>query len=306
MGLPWGPAIARLVLLLGYTLMMGAIVLEGVVLPAVGAPQRHRRSGYAFWGGWGLMLVGSVLAIALLLLNLAGGDRTMALSLVGPLLTNLHGTGGVMVYRALLLLAFVLLGLVLRPFKPATGFAAGLLLATTLASDGHGADMGFVSWLAAIDTLHAFTAATWLGGLGLLWLTIPSIESARPAVEAFSRLATVCFPIAVLSGLVNAWIHLASHGGWHALFSSSPYVVELILKSALVFAILGLAAYLRQRYLPDWKRGAATGHSFRKHITVELSGGIVVLALTALLTQSAMPGEHMSARTAAIALLPRR
>lgn len=306
MSLPWGPAIARLISLLGYTLMMGAIVLEAVVLPAGGRPRRHRRAGYAFWSGWWLMLVGSSLAIALLVFNLAGGDRNMAMSLVGPLLGNLHGTGGVMAYRALLLLAFLLFGLVLRPFRRNTGLAAGLLLATTLATDGHGADAGYVSWLSATDAIHAFTAGAWLGGLALLWLAVPRLEPALPAVEAFSGLATICFPIAVLSGLANAWFHLAPHGGWHALFSSSPYVVELVLKSALVFAILGLAAYLRQRYLPEWERGAATGRSFRKHITVELTGGLVVLALTALLTQSAMPGERMSARTAAIALAPRR
>lgn len=92
---------------------------------------------------------------------------------------------------------------------------------------------------------HVVAAAIWSGGLialGLVWSRLG--RSAADVVARFSRIATWCYVLVGVSGVVLAVNRL---GSWSAL--GSAYGVELIVK-ALLLAALGVLGYLqRQRVI---------------------------------------------------------
>jgi putative copper export protein len=289
--IPWGPAVGRLLLLAGYTYAMGALVLEGFVLPRGNDPTQPGARGVLapFYLGLAAIVLASTLMFALTVATMSDGSSQAAVAMLGPMLGNLTGIGGVLAYRgAIVLLIIFWRGAFSRRFTPVSATILGLLLAFSLSIDGHGAHWGRLSLLSASDALHALFAASWLGGLILLWLFIASAKEPLRMVQSFSRVATVCFPGAVLTGLLNAFFQLKDHGGWNALFHS-PYGLILLGKTVLVGAVLVLAGFMRQIHLPGWERSGASGVGFRKFLTVELVGGVLILMLTSLLTQTSPP-----------------
>jgi putative copper export protein len=289
--IPWGPAIGRLLLITGYILAMGAMVLEGFVLPREYDPKQPGARGILapFYLGLGAMFLASLLVFGLTVAGMSDGDPQAAVAMLGPMLGTPNGMGGVLGYRLAIALVIILWrGAFRQRFTMVSATVLGLLLAFSLAIDGHGAHWGRLSLLSTTDAFHALFAASWLGGLILLWGSIASAKTPLSMVQAFSRVATICFPGAVATGVLNAFFQLKDHGGWNALLHS-PYGLLLFAKSIVVAIVLVLAGFVRQVHLPGWERSGASGVGFRKFLTVELVGGVLIIVLTSLLTQTSPP-----------------
>ncbi len=180
--------------------------------------------------------------------------------------------------------------------------ACGLGIAVTIAADGH-ASVGDLVWLAMpVTILHVVAMTLWLGGLLSMVLillsgnrsrfpatvtsksvTSKSVASEPPAPEPsapelltpavlhrWSRWAFTMVVVLVLSGEFQAWRQI-----WpvQALWDTT-YGVVLLVKSALVLAMLGLAAYARRRL------GLSR---LRRSVPIEMACGIAVLVVTSVL-----------------------
>lgn len=178
----------------------------------------------------------------------------------------------------------------------ATGVA--LALAITPALAGHAAAVETLTPVAVLaDTLHLLAMAAWLGtllfviGVGMPEAARADPDTAPSAIAAmigvFSPMALVAAGLVVMTGVVAAAFQL---GSLPALWSSS-YGRTLLLKVAIVLAVLGAGAYNWRRQKP--RLAAATGaEALRRSATVELLAGTVVLLITAILVATPTPGEH--------------
>jgi copper transport protein len=151
---------------------------------------------------------------------------------------------------------------------------AGLAgIAATFAVAGHGAASGLLSL--GVDSVHALTAALWIGGLmGLVALG----RTVEPyALRRFSTLAMISVITLIVTGTVNALLHLeAVEQLWQ-----TRYGLTLMIKLTLVAITVAVAAASRRR--------------LRQHrvplrsVRLEAALTIGVLAVTAVLSMTAPP-----------------
>ena len=160
---------------------------------------------------------------------------------------------------------------------------------------GHaGALARHASLATALDLAHVLGAGGWLGGLAALVLCgLPAAR--RPGgnaaglshhlVRAFHRSAVECVTIVVLTALAASWLRL---GALSDLWMTQ-YGRTLLLKMTLVLGLFGFGFYhWRSAVLPDWDDD--TGFRFRRSAAVELLLGACVVAVTAVLISTALPG----------------
>jgi copper resistance protein D len=159
--------------------------------------------------------------------------------------------------------------------------SAGLCLIVSLS--GHAADQGNFSVALLADWLHVIAVSSWAGGLVPLRFLLPRImepldEKSRlrlvtAGCRHFSKTAVRCVAILILTGIYNTWLHVATI----ADFVSTTYGITLMLKIALVAAMLGLGALSRYYILPSLQK--RTGQSPRQTFIGRLvNGGICLLA----------------------------
>jgi putative copper resistance protein D len=213
------------------------------------------------------------------------------------------------IWQAALTLVGLLAGLVwaARSAPPRTGgaivvlvFSAGLLVSAAAA--GHGAmdegTAGLVHFTS--HTLHLMAGAAWIGGLVPLgWVLRRASRTASAAATAvavrclvrFSSIGLVAVATLVLTGLINAAFLVGDpEGAW-----TSDFGRVLLLKVALVVAMIAIAARNRLRWLPDLdparkgpKTAAALAAVFR-NVVVEQGFALMVVAAAALLGTLAPP-----------------
>jgi putative copper export protein/methionine-rich copper-binding protein CopC len=185
--------------------------------------------------------------------------------------------------------------------------AAAFMLAFTPALSGHAvASPRSVGLSVVADGLHVLGAGGWLGSLlVLLAAAIPTAlrtgeggagRAVADLINAFSPTALGFAGLVALTGLVGAWINLASVP---ALWQSS-YGRMLLLKLALLSVLAGTGAYNWRRVRPAL--GDIEGaRRIRRSASVELAVGTLVLIATAILvalpTPTAATGSTVSART---------
>ena len=179
-------------------------------------------------------------------------------------------------------------------------FSAGLLVSAAAA--GHGAmddgAAGLVHFTS--HTLHLMAGAAWIGGLvPLSWVLRQAASTASAAATAvavrclvrFSSIGLVAVATLVLTGLVNAAFLVGDlEAAW-----TSDYGRVLLLKVALVAAMIATAALNRLRWLPGLdparmgpETAAALAAVFR-NVVVEQGLALMVLAAAALLGTLAPP-----------------
>lgn len=162
-------------------------------------------------------------------------------------------------------------------------------LAFTPALSGHAAAVSRLTPLAVLaDGLHVIGAGGWLGSL--LFVIAVGIPAARrlpegargravvDLVNAFSPTALVVAAIAAATGVFSAWLHLdAVSALWR-----SEYGRTLLLKLVVLSGVVATAAYNWRRVRPAL--GNAEGADrIQRSATLELAGGALVLAVTAVL-----------------------
>lgn len=170
----------------------------------------------------------------------------------------------------------------------AVGAAATLL---PVAAIGHAATAAPAWAMAPTVAAHVVTASFWVGSLWPLWplwrvvRALPAAQ-AGPVVVRFSRVATAGISLLLVSGGVIAWRQLGSlAAAWGTTWGRL-----LLLKLAVVSALLAVALWNRWRLTPSLARGdAAAGRWLARLLAVDLALAAAVVGLTAGLGQHPPP-----------------
>lgn len=226
---------------------------------------------------------------------LGGGAGTLEPGRIAALLTGTTWGAGWIVQLFALTVAFT--GLLLHRRWPAPGWGLTLLgavgLGFTPALSGHAASADATAAAVLADGLHVIGAGGWLGSLfatvavGLpvaLRLGERSGEAVADLINAFSPTALGFAAVVVATGGFSAWLHVGSFG---ALWSSG-YGRTLLLKLAVLTVVFATGAYNWLRVKPRLGQVTAARH-LRRSAVVELTAGVVVLIVTAVLVGTPTP-----------------
>ncbi|MDF9817150.1 FixH family protein [Streptomyces sp. SPB162] len=209
----------------------------------------------------------------------------------------------------------------------AVGLVLSGALAVNWASAGHAAEGIQVPLALLSDSLHLLAMALWIGGLATLLVALKPIARQQlptpTSADRFSVLAESCVAALVVTGTYQSWRGL---GSWEAL-TGSGYGRLLLLKATAVVALVTLGSLsrrhlVRQRNIEAQRSSAplrpvvartvrvleradpATGavgddtRRLRRSVMAEVAVAGVVLAVTALLTNTA-PGRAQAVATTA-------
>ena len=167
-------------------------------------------------------------------------------------------------------------------------FFVGILgLLSTFSVISHGAVMG--GWQPLLsDLVHFGAAALWTGAVFVLLAAPVWEESRRPevlhALERLSSLGLVAVLTLALTGVVNTFLHT----GEPDVFLASRYALALVIKLAIVAAVIVLAAFNRFRFLPRLRAGAPLAAK-RTALGVETLLLVAVLVASGWLSTTAVP-----------------
>jgi putative copper resistance protein D len=174
--------------------------------------------------------------------------------------------------------------------------AAGIALATLVWS-GHGVTSQGAAWAghAGADILHLLAAGAWVGALFAL-LTLAAraapddaaaIRTLHRALRGFAAAGTIIVGLIVVTGLANGLFLVAIAQA--PRLATDPWGRLLLVKIALFFGMLALAAANRFRLGPALERAMARGTQraalamLRRSLTLETALVIAILALVAWL-----------------------
>jgi copper transport protein len=213
-------------------------------------------------------------------------------------------------------LGLVVLALALVAWQGVRGRTGDLALAATAAVlltsslNSHGAAVVSGAYLAvAADWVHLLAVAMWLGGLASLVAVLPAAVDASAAsgervlaraVMRFSNLALVAVAVIVATGSFQAWLEV---GSWDGLIQTA-YGLSITAKIGLLLLMLLLGAFnllvVRPRLATLAGRGseisAALARRFTLAVRGELALGVLVLAVTAVLTGITPAREELARR----------
>lgn len=172
-----------------------------------------------------------------------------------------------------------------------------LALCASPALSGHAAGSPRLA-VAAIgaDALHVAGAGSWLGTLLVLLVAgLPAARLVRDGdsrrelamIRAFSTLALFSAALVVASGVFASWLHLDRPS---SLWLTS-YGRLLLLKVVLVAFVAVVGAYNWRRVTPRFDSPGGVA-ALRRSAIVELALGAVVVAATAALVATPLPGEE--------------
>jgi putative copper resistance protein D len=155
----------------------------------------------------------------------------------------------------------------------------------------------------AADVLHLVAAAAWVGTLiplAVLLATVAddtaSIAVARTATLRFSTLGIASVGTLLVTGTINGW-YLA--GSIPALIGTD-YGHLLLIKVALFFGMVAIAAVNRLRFTPRLVHGADNSvtpdalRQLRRNTVIEIVVGAIIIVIVAVLGTDA-PGLHQLA-----------
>jgi copper transport protein len=166
-------------------------------------------------------------------------------------------------------------------FLVALGFVSGLSLS------GHSAADAGSSWKSELaDWAHISAACLWIGGLVQLvvvvWPLLPELR--RPALLAFSRLATVCVGVLLLAGVYLAILRLPHLNDlW-----TTGYGQVLLVKIGLVALAFAWGGLHKLRAVPVVARDG-TLPQLRASLAGESMVGMIVLLVAAFLVNAKPP-----------------
>ena len=166
-------------------------------------------------------------------------------------------------------------------------FLIGLCFVSGLSLSGHSAVAAGSSWKSALaDWAHLAAACLWIGGLVQLvvvvWPLLPELR--RPALVAFSRLATVCVGVLLLAGVYLAILRLPRLSDlW-----TTGYGQILLVKIALVALAFAWGGLHKLRAVPVVARDG-TVPRLRASLAGESMIGMIVLLVAAFLVNAKPP-----------------
>lgn len=173
-----------------------------------------------------------------------------------------------------------------RPVWPASLGAA--IAATSFAWTGHARSLA-PHVLPLVQGVHLLGAAFWLGALAPLLIVASRADGATASAAAAARFGTAALYVVAVLMAAGAYLLWMMLGGAVQLWTST-YGRYALLKLVFVAALLCLAAYNKVRLTPRMLAGdEAALRSFRLSLRCELLMGILILAVTAVLTTAASP-----------------
>jgi copper transport protein len=200
----------------------------------------------------------------------------------------------------------------------ATAAVVGVGLVLTPALSGHASAGDLVPLAVAADGVHVAAVAAWLGGLVLLLAFVlrrRRADELRVVVPRFSTMAQVAVAAIVATGTFQGWRQVRSLDA----LTGTTYGRLLLLKTLLFAGLVALGALnravvRRRLWVPSPVAGypvgpgaalsdpdADTVQRMRRSVGIEVGVAVVVLAVTALLVNTA-PAESADAEPFAATL----
>jgi copper transport protein len=175
-------------------------------------------------------------------------------------------------------------------------------LAITPALSGHPSIQGPRGVLFPADVIHVLAASVWVGGIACLLFALPAatrrLEGPQrtrlllATLTRFSAAALACVVAIALTGVIQAYIDVR---GFHGLLHTT-YGALVIVKAALLLALLGFGWLNRGRVIPALERLAGAGDPpggsgviARRSLRGELALMLAVLGVTAALVSYTPP-----------------
>lgn len=257
---------------------LGLCALLGTVAFAIGSGLGLRRVRVPVLVGWVAAFVGTVVHFVTQGPYAVGGSWSgiVDIGLWGDVWSTRNGRA--LVARLGLLAIFAALLALVRPGRTSTTWwrsSAALVGAGTIVSmsaAGHPGSSSLAGVSVAVDAVHLSAIVIWVGGILALAMARPSQDDAH-LTGVFSRWATVAVPIAVATGLWQAW-HLI--GSWDDLTESS-WGRALVVKTAFVVAAVTIGGMAR------WMVVNSLGSTIRRVVIVEMVVVLGILGSTAAL-----------------------
>ncbi len=180
-------------------------------------------------------------------------------------------------------MVLVLIGLYLPRMGIWVSVIGGLIALWSFTQIGHIPEKEHI-WLRLLLLLHLAGIAFWIGVLAPLnWLCKDAAQHVKAAKlgHMFGTAATLVVPALLVAGFVMAWMLL----GDIQTALNTRYAQVLLVKIALIGALLGAALLNKQRYIPSLRQGddCAALHLSRA-IHFEWVVILGILAATAVLT----------------------
>lgn len=232
---------------------MGWLLLAGFLDPAAKGgvvSHRGRTALLRASGAAALWCVLSLVSSVLTLSNILGVDLGTTIA-PNTYLTYAWDVADV---RALLisaiLAAIICVGSALSVGMSGTSIwtIMALVAVAAPATAGHAVGLGDHGLALVNNVAHAIAATVWVGGVIALGATVwPKAQTVGLAAARFSYLATTAVVLLAVSGVLNAYVRLASFGD---LFTTG-YGRLVVLKVFLLIGLIALAGYLRKRILPQ-------------------------------------------------------
>lgn len=231
--------------------------------------------------------------------------------ILAPLLADtVWGAGWLLGAAGTLVIAVALIAKSGR--RPAWLVAAGgaMALAFSFSITGHAiAAHSNVVVRVLLDAIHVMAAGGWLGTLfivatiGLRTVLMLPLEkrghAAAELVNAFSTFALVCVGTLLVTGLFAAWSELPTVSAlWKTQYGSALY------RKLIFIGFTGLVGVYNWQFVKPRLTNPATISTLRKSATVELTIGLVVVALTAILVGTSPPDMDDMAPSAAHHAIP--
>lgn len=239
-------------------------------------------------GRRGLCLVAGAAAVFGAAVMLIAERATLEVSF-DDLLGSSTGTS----YRLLLGAAAVLLGCALaaaftRARLPLVLLGlAGAAAAVVRAMGGHAAASSPALPQELAQSIHMIAVGVWIGGLVPMLLVLRRRKGGPPIAEArrYSRIAGWAVLVVVLTGITRTigeagGIGVARRNLGELLFDTT-YGAALMVKVAIVLAVIAVGAFNRYRSIPRLSTGERI---MGRVMAIEVVGAVAVLTTTALLT----------------------
>ncbi|MDX6719445.1 MAG: copper transport protein, partial [Solirubrobacteraceae bacterium] len=301
-GEEWGQASAAFLaatrrLLLGAAVLGVACAVAGIVLQGATA------GATSAWAALHPSVVSDVLGTRF---GVVWSGRALAFAVlggvIGLLLRDVRHVGSAAGLRRVALGADGLAA----PGSPRAALALAAIpaafVAVAPALGGHASVQPPVALLVALDVAHVLAMSVWIGGLVLLLLALPVATRRLPAPERtrllaatllrFSPIALGCVVVLLVTGTLQAIEHIAT---WGQLLHTG-FGRAVLIKVALVLALIPIAAINRRRVMPGLRRlvasaapPGAAGHLLRRTLRAEVAIVLAVLGATAALVSYPPP-----------------
>jgi putative copper export protein len=175
--------------------------------------------------------------------------------------------------------------------------AAAIGLALSFSLTGHAATATKPTLFVMLDSIHVMAAGGWLGTLLVVTtvglrsvLTLPMDRRGHAAsqlINAFSTFALLCASTLVVTGFVAAWSHLHTVS---ALWTTG--YGQALFRKLVVIAMMALVGAFNWRVIRPRLANADTIPLLRKSAAAELTFGLAVVILTAILVGTSPPDSE--------------